>query len=185
MTNSRSMFALTGLLLAVVLWCPALSASADDDESGGRTYVGDVNSRWFHVGGGLGAITPEYNPYVAPVGRFVIGGGGYTFGLYATGGLEITGTEDMPLSMLGVGGIGVHIPIPVVHPMFGIKVGGGFANLPVGSSTAFTFGGQFGLIVREYDGRVGFRLCLEPSVTSYPMVGSFSREAFLTLALVL
>ncbi len=184
MTHLRSMFALTGLLLSVAL-VPTIPASADDDEGGGRTYVGDVNSRWFHVGGGLGAITPEYNPYVAPVGRFVVGGGGYTFGLYATGGLEITGMEDMPLSMVGVGGLGVHIPIPVVHPMFGVKVGGGFASLPVGASPAFTIGGQFGLIVREFDGNVGLRVCFEPSVTSYPMVGSFSREAFLTLALVL
>ena len=162
-------------------------ADAEVEDSGkrrGRSYVGDANSRWFHVGGGVGAIN-TYEGYTSPVGRFVIGGGGYTFGFYATGGLEVSGTDMMPVMVQGVGGLGVHIPIPVVHPMFGFKIGGGFARFPGGPSPAGTIGAQLGMIVREYDGRVGFRLLVEPSVTAFPLQGVSSREVFVTLSLVL
>ena len=173
----------------------SVSALADEDEDrveeddGGaraskRSYVGDANSRWFHVGGGVGAITP-YDGAVAPIGRFVLGGGGYTFGFYATGGLELSGTEPIPVMFQGVGGIGVHIPIPVVHPMLGVKIGGGIARFPDGPTPVGTIGGQFGMIVREYDGRVGFRVLVEPAVSHFPFAGVTSPEIFVTLALVL
>jgi hypothetical protein len=182
------------ILAAMTLALSALPAAAhegDDDieveDSGkrrGGSYVGDANSRWFHVGGGVGAIN-AYDGYTSPVGRFVLGGGGYTFGFYATGGLEVSGTDMIPVVVQGVGGIGVHIPIPVVHPMFGIKVGGGFARFPDGPTPAGTIGAQLGMIVRQYDGKVGFRVLIEPSVTNFPFQGVSSREVFVTLALVL
>ncbi len=181
---------LAGLTLALAA-APAAAHDDDevevDDDGGkrrGRSYVGDANSRWFHVGGGVGALD-TYDGYASPVGRFVLGGGGYTFGFYATGGMELSGNALIPVVAQGVGGIGVHIPIPVVHPMFGIKIGGGFARFPDGPSPAGTIGGQFGMIVRDFDGKVGFRLLVEPSVTSFPLQGVTSREVFVTLALVL
>ncbi len=191
---ARSKFRFLSILAALALGLTALPAAAHDGEdeievedSGkkrGRSYVGDANSRWFHVGGGVGAIN-SYDGYTRPVGRFVLGGGGYTFGFYGTGGLEVSGTDMIPVVGQGVLGLGVHIPVPVVHPMFGIKVGGGFARFPDGVTPAGTIGGQFGVIVRQFDGNVGFRLLVEPSVTSFPLAGVTSREVFVTLALVL
>lgn len=185
------------ILAALTLALAAAPAMAHEDEAEadaevedtggkhrGRSYVGDANSRWFHVGGGVGAIN-TYEGYTSPVGRFVIGGGGYTFGFYATGGLEVSGTDMIPVVVQGVGGLGVHIPIPVVHPMFGFKIGGGFARFPDGPTPAGTLGAQLGMIVRQYDGRVGFRVLVEPSVTHFPFQGVSSREVFVTLSLVL
>ncbi|MDP7111030.1 MAG: hypothetical protein QGH45_03660, partial [Myxococcota bacterium] len=121
---ARTTIRFLSILAATTLALTALPAAADDGDEieaedssrrRGGSYVGDANSRWFHVGGGVGAIN-AYDGYTSPVGRFVLGGGGYTFGFYATGGLEVSGTDMIPVVVQGVGGIGVHIPIPVVHP---------------------------------------------------------------------
>jgi len=194
--TARTLALTLGILFATTLSTPALAHDDCDDQrmddceappapKRSRTYVGDVNSRWFHIGGGIGAIQANARYRTSPIGRFVIGGGGYTFGFYGTGGLELSGTDMMPAVVQGIGGIGVHIPIPVVHPMFGVKVGGGVAATPYGPTPAVTIGGQFGLIVREFDGRVGFRLLVEPSTTSFPLAGLRSKELFFTFALVL
>lgn len=194
--TARTLILALGILLTPALASPALAREGCDDQrveddcdapapKARRSYAGDATSRWFHVGGGLGAIQTDRRHEVSPIGRFVIGGGGYTFGFYGTGGLELSGTDTLPTLVQGIGGLGVHIPIPVVHPMLGFKVGGGFAATPYGPTPAVTFGGQFGLIVREFDGRVGFRVLVEPSTTSFPLAGLKSKELFFTFALVL
>jgi len=168
------------------------------------TYLGDASSGWFHVGGGIGALVAEPGRFRKPTGRFILGGGGYTFGLYAGGGMEISGTQLVPFELLGHASLGVHIPIPVVHPMFGLKAGAGIAVLPRGVDPwfeidmglddlgihrkpipSFMIGCQLGVMIREFDGNVGFRVMLEPAVHYYPQIGARAKEVFVTAALVL
>jgi len=195
--TARTLAICLATLIATALALPALANDGCEDErieddcdapapnKDRRTYASDANARWFHVGGGIGALQTDRRLEVAPIGRFVLGGGGYTFGLYGTGGLEFSGTSSIPSMLQGIGGIGVHTPIPVVLPMFGVKIGGGVAATPYGPTPTLTIGGQFGMIVREFDGRVGFRLLVEPSTTSFPLIGMKSKELFFTFALVL
>lgn len=194
--TARTLAITLAILIATALTLPALANDGCDEErveddcdapppKARRTYVSDANARWFHVGGGIGALQTNRRLEVAPIGRFVLGGGAYTFGFYGTGGLEFSGTSSIPSMLQGIGGIGVHIPIPVVHPMFGVKIGGGVAATPYGPTPTLTIGGQFGMIVREFGGRVGFRLLVEPSTTSFPLAGLKSKELFFTFALVL
>jgi hypothetical protein len=167
-----------------------------------RTYLGDANSGWFHVGGGVGAIAPSTPHGKLPSGRFILGGGGYTFGLYLGGGMELSGTQVVPFELQGVGSIGVHIPIPVVHPMFGFKAGAGLAALPRGVDPyfeidvgmphldhkpipSFMVGCQMGVMIREFDGNVGVRVMIEPAVHYYPQIGVKAREVFITAAFVM
>ena len=169
-----------------------------------RSYVGDANSGWFHVGGGVGALVTEPGHFRKPTGRFILGGGGYTFGLYAGGGMELSHTQLVPFELLGHASLGVHIPIPVVHPMFGLKAGAGLAVLPRGVEPwfeidtgmdalgirnkpipSFMLGCQLGVMIREFDGNVGVRLMVEPAVHYYPQIGARATEVFVTAALVL
>jgi hypothetical protein len=192
MTTYRITFSALALLamLSPFTTTPALADEANEtveaDRGSGRNYVGDANKRWFHIGGGVGAIEPEHTRGVSPVGRFVLGGGGYTFGLYGHSGMELSGTARIPMEIQGVAGFGVHIPIPVVHPMFGVKAGIGAANIGGhGVSPSFMIGGQFGVIVRQFDGRIGIRVMVEPAIHSYPLLDTKAREVYLTLAFVL
>ena len=169
-----------------------------------RSYLGDANSGWFHVGAGVGALVTEPGHFRKPTARFILGGGGYTFGLYAGGGMEITGTELVPFEILGHASLGVHIPIPVVHPMFGFKAGAGLAALPRGVDPwfeidmgldalgirnkpipSFMIGCQLGVMIREFDGNIGIRVMIEPAVHYYPQIGARAQEVFVTAALVL
>lgn len=169
-----------------------------------RSYLGDANSGWFHVGGGVGGLVTEPGHFRKPTGRFILGGGGYTFGLYAGGGMELSGTELIPFEILGHASLGVHIPIPVVHPMFGFKAGLGLAALPRGVEPwfeidmgmdalgihdkpipSFMIGCQLGVMIREFDGNVGIRVMIEPAVHYYTQIGARAREVFVTAALVL
>ncbi len=196
-------------LLAVLLLAPAsaLADGGDDEEEGEedddvtdltkkdddkkrdkKSYAGDASSPWFHVGGGFGLVQPmddfvEVGNVFA--GRFTLGGGGYTYGFYGGGGLEISGHAYAPFSLHGLGMIGVHIPVPVVHPMFGLKIGGGFTLFGLEPSPEVTIGGQLGLIIRQFDGIVGFRFMVEPAVVVSAIYDSASAEVFFTFALVL
>ncbi len=195
MTTHRITFSALALLAILVL-APATGAQAHEEaeadvdtvqtqkRTSGPSYVRDANKRWFHVGGGVGAIEPDHTRGVSPTGRFVIGGGGYTFGLYGHSGLELSGTSRIPFELQGVVGLGVHIPIPVVHPMLGVKAGLGVANAGL-VTPSFMIGGQFGVLVRQFDGNVGIRVMVEPAIHSYPLMGAKAREVYLTVAFVL
>jgi len=182
--------------------CPCDDVAAECEAPKKRSYLGDANSGWFHVGGGLGALAPGSGHTKLPAGRFILGGGGYTFGLYLGGGMELSGTRAIPFEIQGVASLGVHIPIPVVHPMFGIKAGAGLAALPRGVDPyfqidlglpdldhqpipSFMVGCQMGVMIREFDGNIGVRLMIEPAVHYYPQIGARAREVFVTAALVL
>ena len=159
-----------------------------DDEKDKKNYRGDANSPWFHVGGGFGLVQPmsdfvEVGNVFA--GRFVLGGGGYTYGFYGGGGLEISGNAYAPFSLHGLGMIGVHIPVPVVHPMFGLKIGVGFSALDLEPAPEVTIGGNLGVIIREFDGRLGFRFMVEPAVVVSMIYDYAAAEVFFTFALVL
>ncbi len=53
---------------------------------------------------------------------------------------------------------GVHIPIPVVHPMIGLRGGGGTVRIGEQMRPEGFVGGQLGIIIRKFDGRLGIRI---------------------------
>ena len=144
-----------------------------DDNSNKRTYAGDANSGWGHIGGGFGAMDAAsltldgINAGTIPQGRIVLGGGGYTFGFFGGGGVDLTFSEVIPFRLDLYGVLGVHIPIPVVHPLLGIKGGIGFGMFSGGSGTpspVVNVGAQLGTIIRDYDRKLGIRLMADPGV---------------------
>jgi len=162
------------------------SADAEDvdDEDDGkkkRSYLGDVNAGWFHLGGGFGLAINEtiLGQPVVPGGRFQLGVGGYTFMLYGGGGMDMDFRPGTPFRVGGHGYVGVALPLPVFHPMFGFKGGGGVGFVDDGFGTLspaphFKLGGQAGFIIRKFDGKPGFRLMVEGDYveTSIPGLGS-------------
>jgi len=158
----------------------------DDRDDGERkrkkTVIGDLTSPWFHVGGGVGAASDTSN--AAFGGRFTLGGGFYTIMFASGGGLEVSGNALLPLSVHGVLTLGIAIPIPVFHPIFAFKGGGGFAlHSSAGLTPELTLGGQAGFILRAFDGKPGFRLMVEPAYLLSPWYGA-GAEVYVTFAAV-
>ena len=199
---SRLLWLLAVLLLAPV---PAWAGDGDDedeeeddddlvtdltkkDDEDTKNYRGDANSPWFHVGGGFGwvQLLGPFDELPAQfAGRFTLGGGGYTYGFYGGGGFEITGHPRAPFSLHGLGMLGVHIPVPVVHPMFGLKIGGGFSLVGTTPVPEVTVGGTLGVIIRQFDGILGVRVMVEPAVVVSTVTEAGAAEIFVTFALVL
>lgn len=152
-----------------------------------RTLIGDLNSRWFHIGGGMGAIADPYSQQGSLAGRFILGGGAYTIGLYGGGGMEITGSAIQTPSISAVGNVGFAIPVPVVHPMVGLRGLVGLHPTSGGDSLLAPHVGaglQAGFIIREFDGRPGLRLMVDTGVEYRPDTQMFLPDAFVTLAAV-
>lgn len=156
-----------------------------------RTVAGDLTSRWFHVGGGAGMVADPVGDVASHAGRFVLGGGGYTFMLYGGGGMEITGSAVTTPSFSGVGYFGVAIPVPVVHPLIGVRGHVGMHPLRAGASSPLGLMGghaglgmQAGFIIREFDGRPGVRLMLDAGAEVRPDESRVYPDVFLTLAAV-
>jgi hypothetical protein len=166
-------------LLLLLLSAPSAALAKDGD----RSVMGDLTSKFFYVGGGPGLTA--YSNVGAFGGRFALGGGFYTLGFTAFGGMEITGNAAVPFSIHGVGNFGVAIPIPVFHPMFGFKVGGGVSHRnPIVPAPELTLGAFLGFIIRKFDGKPGFRFNVEPAyLLSADYGGAF--ETYFTFALVL
>ncbi len=157
-----------------------------------RTLMGDLNSRWFHVGGGAGVIADPYGEQGSVAGRFILGGGAYTIGFYGGGGMEVTGSAINTPSFSAVGNLGFAIPVPVVHPLVGLR---GVIGLHptqdglAGSNAAFLAphvgaGLQAGFIIREFDGRPGLRLMVDTGFEYRMDEKAFLPDAFVTLAAV-
>ncbi len=156
-----------------------------------RTVLGDLSSRWFHIGGGAGMVVDPLTQQSSMAGRFILGGGAYTIGLYGGGGMEVTGSAITTPSLSGVGYFGVAVPVPVVHPLIGVR---GHVGLhPKASSLAFGgaplaghvgAGLQAGFIIRKFDGRPGLRLMVDGGVEYRPDEGKVLPDAFVTLAAV-
>ena len=152
-----------------------------------------MNAGWFHVGGGFGFALSPFAEVLLPGGRFTLGLGAYTFMLYGGGGFDIDFQPNTPFRFLGQAYVGVAIPIPVFHPMFGFKIAGGPSVL-LNAEVALPYptvsvGGQAGFIVRKFDGGPGFRFMVEPAYveTGYylPGEGEGGFEIWFTFAAVM
>ena len=157
-----------------------------------RTLMGDLNSRWFHIGGGGGVIADPYSEQGSAAGRFIIGGGAYTIGFYGGGGMEVTGSAISTPSVSAVANLGLAVPVPVVHPLVGLRaiaglhpskaaVGGGGADF---LAPHVGVGLQAGFIIREFDGRPGLRLMIDTGFEYRVDEQAFLPDAFVTLAAV-
>ncbi len=201
-TAILAMWALPALAEEEAEDCPCEDVAAECEAPRKKSYLGDANSGWFHLGGGVGAMAADNGRNKFTSGRFILGGGGYTFGFYFGGGMELSGTRAIPFELQGVMSLGVHIPIPVVHPMFGLKAGLGLAALPRGVDPYFSIdvgmpdtghhaipsamiGCQMGVMIREFDGNFGVRLMIEPAIHYYPQLATKAREVFITAAFVM
>jgi hypothetical protein len=159
-----------------------------------RSVMGDLNSQWGHVGGGAGYVVDPLTRQGSVAGRFTLGGGGYTIGLYGGGGVEVTGSALTTPSLSGVGFFGVAIPVPVVHPMVGLRGHVGLhPKLAAFSPGSSGFGApaphvgaglQAGFIIRQFDGRPGLRLMLDAGAEYRPDEGTIRPDIFVTLAAV-
>lgn len=150
-----------------------------------RTLRGDLNRGWFHVGGGFGATVIDTDSQLAMrSGRVVIGGGRYVPFFYGGGGVEITGHQAEPLKITAVGNLGLAIPVPVFHPMIGIRAGGGHHLSDGELKPHLTVGPQAGFILRQYDGKVGMRMMVDAGVDYRIEERELNSELFITFAMV-
>lgn len=131
-----------------------------------RTFKGDVSRGWIHVGGGFGATVADVEKrYSVRSGRFTAGVGKYVPFFYGGGGLEITGSEFDPIKLSGVGYVGLAPPIPVFHPMVGMRFGGGHHLTTEGMKPHVLIGPQVGFILRRFDASApGLRVMLDAGV---------------------
>jgi hypothetical protein len=151
----------------------------------GRTLRGDLNRGWFHLGGGFGATVIDMDDQLAMrSGRVVLGGGRYVPFFYGGGGVEITGHQAEPLKITAVGNLGLAIPIPVFHPLVGLRVGGGHHLSDGELLPHLTIGPQAGFILRQYDGKVGMRMMVDAGIDYRIEERETNSEIFVTLAVV-
>ncbi|GEM_PF-2558706 len=142
----------------------------------------DLTSGWRHIGGGFGtAWVPSFDA-ATPMGRFELGAGGYTVGLYGGGGIEIAGSSATPISASAVGYAGMAVPIPVVHPLVGVKVGAGGHMDHQGAGPHVSVGPQAGFILRPYDRNFGLRVMFDVDIVIKPTKGEVAPQAMLTFA---
>jgi hypothetical protein len=111
-----------------------------------------------------------------------MGAGGYTVGLYGGGGLEVAGSSATPISITGVGYVGMAIPVPVVHPLVGVKVGGGVHYDLEGPGPQVSIGPQAGFIVRPPGSDFGLRVMFDFDVVYKPTKGELAPQAMLTFS---
>ena len=147
-----------------------------------KTVIGDLTSPWFHVGGG-----PDFSaqPGFTPGGRFDLGGGFYTFLFTSGGGMSMTWDLVTPYTLTGYGTIGMAIPIPVFHPIFAFKGGGGLHLDGTTPTPHVMLGGQAGFILRQFDGKPGFRLMFEAEGIVKPATLDVYPRTTITFSLVL
>lgn len=150
-----------------------------------RTLRGDLNRGWFHVGGGFGATMIDVDDQLAVrSGRIVLGGGRYVPFFYGGGGVELTGHQVEPLKVTVVGNFGLAIPVPVFHPMVGIRLGGGHHLSDGELRPHLTIGPQAGFILRQYDGKLGLRMMLDAGIDYRIEERETNSELFVTFAMV-
>lgn len=148
-----------------------------------RRLSGDLSKKWFHVGGGFGGVGDgAVQGDGMPSLRFVLGSGGYTYFLYGGSELAVTTNQQTPFRIEGAGYVGMAVPIPVLHPLIGVRgaIGGhmhGDQFLP-----QVSVGPQTGFILRQYDGRLGLRLMIDGGAQLRPIQQDVVPELFVTLA---
>lgn len=178
---------LRAALITTLLLLPSVTFAGDDDWDDGnkKSYLGDANAGWFHIGGGVGATGLDNVP--TPQGRMTLGAGGYTFGFYGGGQFDVSFNTYNPVGMALNGVIGVHIPVPIVHPLLGIKVGPGMALslVDMDMHMFLDLGAQLGFIIRGFDSHWGFRFMVEPAWLIDPATGGSGGELMFTFAFVM
>ncbi len=152
----------TSSILAALVALAGAALIPSSAEAKPPTWIGDATSGWVHIGGGAGL--GDNQPDI-PAGRVMLGLGAYTVGFYAGGELATTFTPTHPFSATGAAMVGIHIPTPVVHPMFGLRIGSGIAVGADGRPGPLVLGGgQVGAIIRQFDGQFGVRLMIDADV---------------------
>jgi len=149
-------------------------------------HAGDANMPWFHVGGGFGATVVDVDSGAAVrTGRFAVGGGRYVPFFYGGGEFQLSGSEYEPVKLTGVGYIGLAPPIPVFHPLLGVRIGGGH-HLAKGTTMLphLTVGPQAGFILRKFDGKVGLRFMMDGGIDWRFKEGKTTAELMGTLSAV-
>jgi len=169
--------------LLLVASLSLLLLTAPSDAVAKKTVIGDMNSPWFHIGGGPGLNVNGSNGEGFG-GRFTVGGGLYAIMFMGGGQFELSANSSLPLSVSGVGILGITIPIPVFHPFFAFKAGGGMASDGFDIGPELKLGGTLGFIIRKFDGKPGFRLAVEPSYLISPVYFA-GFETYVTFSLVL
>ena len=117
-------------------------------------------------------------------GRFLLGGGVYNLGLYGGGEMAVSGQASSPLRLTAAGFFGLAPPLPVLHPMVGIRVGGGHHLRRGQFRPHFSVGPQAGFILRQFDGRPGLRIMVDAGIEHSFSEAKTQAEFFLSLAAV-
>ena len=89
-----------------------------------------------------------------------------------------------PLKIPAVGNLGLAVPIPVVHPMIGIRAGGGHHLSDGELKPHLTIGPQAGFILRQYDGKLGLRMMVDAGIDYRIEERETHSELFVTFAMV-
>ncbi|MCP4869389.1 MAG: hypothetical protein GY898_11805 [Proteobacteria bacterium] len=153
----------------------------------GSAHAGDANKPWFHVGGGFGATVVDLESRTAVrTGRFVVGGGRYVPFFYGGGEFQLSGSSYEALKMSGIGYVGIAPPIPVFHPLIGVRVGGGHHMSQKGDTLLphLTVGPQAGFILRKFDGKFGLRFMMDGGIDWRFREGTTTAELMGTLSAV-
>ncbi len=153
--------------------------------SGPPSVSRKLTGGWIHVGGGGGGVNTGEGGASYEAGRFVAGGGGYTWFLYGGSELSITGHQATPFSMDAAGFLGVAVPVPVVHPLLGVRgaIGGHVTNTHE-LAPQLSIGPQVGFVLRPFDGKPGLRLMLDGGVQYRPIEQETLGEFFVTVSAV-
>jgi hypothetical protein len=151
----------------------------------GEARAGDANKAWFHVGGGFGATVVDADSRTAVrTGRFVIGGGRYVPFFYGGGELQVSSSPYEAVKLTGVANFGLAPPIPVFHPLLGVRIGGGHHLVKDTMLPHLTLGPQVGFILRKYDGRIGLRFMMDAGIDWRFREGKTTSELMGTLSAV-
>lgn len=153
----------------------------------GSALAGDANKPWFHIGGGFGATVVDVDERAAVrTARFVVGGGRYVPFFYAGGEFQLSGSSYEAVKLTGVGYVGLAPPIPVFHPLIGVRIGGGHHLAPKGDALLphLTVGPQAGFILRKFDGKVGLRFMMDGGIDWRFKEGTTTAELMGTLSAV-
>ena len=147
---------------------------------------GDLHSPFFAIGGGVGALMNPLKHKPEELGRFQLEVGFYVPMLYVSGGLQISGTESIPLFLDGFVAAGVAVPVPVFHPLIGFKLGaGGHKTSHPGWGEQVVFGPQIGWILRPYDKQIGVKAMVEALVIHIPNAHDSMQQVNFTLSFVM
>lgn len=193
-------FALLPALATFCLAVPALAEAPPEDSSdaeeariegtadaeprrGPPTVSRKLVGGWIHLGGGAGAVHTGAGGVSYEAGRFVAGGGGYTWFLYGGSEVAITGHRETPFSLDAAAFVGIAVPVPVVHPLLGVRGAiGGHVTSGHELAPQVSVGPQVGFLLRPFDGKPGLRLMLDGGVGYRPIEQETVGEFFVTVS---